>query len=311
MKPQLLRLGDFPPKVVAQIEARFSCHDEAALEADPALRESISGVITRSDHVIPPEALDDLPALRIIATTGVGYDGIPLALARDRGVVVTNTPGVLNAAVAEFAVAMLLGLLRKVPESDRYVRSGEWKKDGFPLAIGLSGKRVGIVGMGRIGKAVAERLAPFQVELAYYGRHDQGLEYRYEADLIKLATDSDVLVVVVPGGAATTGLIDDKVLAALGADGYLVNIARGTVVDEEALINALQNRRIAGAALDVFRNEPSIDPHFFTLDNVLLAPHAGSATVETRGAMFRLALDNLESFFSTGAALTPVPLPKA
>lgn len=310
MKPQLLRLGDFPPKVLARIEARFSCHDPAALEGSPALRESITGIITRSDHVIPPEALDDLPALRIIATTGVGYDGIPLAAARDRGVVVTNTPGVLNAAVAEFAVAMLLGLLRKLPESDRYVRSGAWKKDDFPLAIGLSGKRVGIVGMGRIGKAIAERLAPFQVELAYYGRHDQGLDYRYEADLIKLATASDMLVVVVPGGAATAGLIDDRVLAALGADGYLVNIARGTVVDEEALINALQNRRIAGAALDVFRNEPDVDPRFFTLENALLAPHMGSGTVETRGAMLRLALDNLESFFSTGTALTPVPLPK-
>lgn len=307
MKPDLLRLGQFPDENLAALARHFECHEPAALEADPALRARISGIVTRSDQRIAPEVLAGLPGLRIITTTGVGYDGIPLAAARERGVVVTNTPGVLDGTVAEFAVGMLLALLRRIPAADAHVRGGHWAQAAFPLATGLAGKRVGIAGMGRIGKAVAARLAGFEVELAYYGRHDQQLAWRFEPDLRALAGWAEVLIVVVPGGAATTGLIDAGVLDALGPQGYLVNIARGSVMDEAALLDALTQRRIAGAALDVFNNEPDIDPRFFALDNVLLAPHLGSATAETRAAMFRLALDNLVGFFRSGEALTPVP----
>jgi lactate dehydrogenase-like 2-hydroxyacid dehydrogenase len=186
------------------------------------------------------------------------------------------------------------------------VRTGQWKTAAFPLATSLAGKHVGIVGMGRIGKEIARRLEMFGVALAYHGRTDQKLAWRYEADLVTLARDCDILVVVAPGGADTKHLIDARVLDALGSGGYLVNVARGSLVDEQALLAALERGAIAGAALDVFDNEPDIDPRFFKLDNVLLTPHLGSATHETRAAMAQLMLDNVRSWFRSGRALTPV-----
>jgi lactate dehydrogenase-like 2-hydroxyacid dehydrogenase len=250
--------------------------------------------------------VERLPKLEIIATNGVGYDGIPLALAAERGIVVANTPEVLNAAVAELCIGSLLALLRRLPQADRYVRAGQWRSAHFPLATSLAGKHVGIVGMGRIGKEIARRLETFGVALAYHGRTDQKLAWRYEADLATLARAADILIVVAPGGAGTKHLVDARVLAALGPGGYLVNVARGSLVDEQALLAALEQGTIAGAALDVFDNEPDIDPRFFALDNVMLTPHLGSATHETRAAMAQLMLDNVRAYFHSGRALTPV-----
>jgi len=213
---------------------------------------------------------------------------------------------VLNAAVAELCIGSLLALLRRLPQADRYVRTGRWTAAGFPLATSLAGKHVGIVGMGRIGKEIARRLEMFGVALAYHGRTDQQLAWRYEADLATLARDCDILIVVAPGGADTKHLIDARVLDALGPAGYLVNVARGSLVDEQALLVALERGGIAGAALDVFDNEPDIDPRFFALDNVMLTPHVGSATRETRAAMAQLMLDNVRAWFRSGRALTPV-----
>jgi lactate dehydrogenase-like 2-hydroxyacid dehydrogenase len=302
----VLRIGDFPPEVQAQLDAEFRCVSVDEFLRDPALADGIHAIVTRSNLVVPEDVVARLPALEIIATCGVGYDLIPRALAARRGIVVANTPDVLNAAVAELCIGSLLALLRRLPQADRYVRARQWNAANFPLATSLAGKHVGIVGMGRIGKEIARRLDTFSVALAYHGRTDQKLAWRYEPDLAALARDSDILIVVAPGGAGTKHLIDARVLQALGPDGYLVNVARGSLVDEQALLAALEQGTIAGAALDVFDNEPDIDPRFFALDNVLLTPHLGSATHETRAAMAQLMLDNVRAYFRSGRALTQV-----
>jgi lactate dehydrogenase-like 2-hydroxyacid dehydrogenase len=306
MRPCALQIGSFPPEVQAQIDSEFERVDVEDLEREPARAGAIRAIVTRSNQVVPAALVERLPKLEIIATNGVGYDGIPLALAARRGIVVTNTPDVLNAAVAELCVGSLLALLRKLPQADRYVRDGRWREANFALGSSLAGKRVGIAGLGRIGKDIALRLAPFGVALAYHGRSDQGLAWPFEPDLVALARDADILIVAAPGGPETARMIDARVLEALGPQGYLVNVARGSLVDQEALLAALSQGRIAGAALDVFDNEPDIDARFFGLQNMLLMPHIGSATVETRAAMAQLMLDNLRGWFGSGKVLTPV-----
>ncbi|KGF79272.1 hydroxyacid dehydrogenase [Massilia sp. JS1662] len=302
----VLQIGGFAAGIQAQLDAEFRCVGLEDLEREPGLAEQVSAIVTRSNQEVPEDVVRRLPALEIIATCGVGYDLIPRRLAAERGIVVANTPDVLNAAVAELCIGSLLALLRRLPQADRFVRAGRWATADFPLATSLAGKHVGIAGMGRIGKEIARRLETFGVALAYHGRTDQQLAWRYEADLAALARDSDILIVVAPGGAETKHLIDARVLDALGPDGYLVNVARGSLVDEAALLAALEQGAIAGAALDVFDDEPDIDPRFFVLDNVMLTPHLGSATNETRAAMAQLMLDNVRSWFRSGRALTPV-----
>jgi lactate dehydrogenase-like 2-hydroxyacid dehydrogenase len=304
--PGLLQIGSFPPEVQSEIDAGFARVHMADFERDPSRADEIRAIVTRSNLEVPAALVERLPKLEIIATNGVGYDLIPLDLAVRRGIVVTNTPDVLNAAVAELCVGALLSLMRRLPQADRHVREGRWAQANFPLTASLAGKQVGIVGLGRIGKDIAQRLAPFGVTLAYHGRTDQRLAWRYEPDLAALARDADILIVAAPGGAATTRMIDARVLDALGPQGWLVNVARGSLVDQAALLAALEQGRLAGAALDVFDNEPDIDARFFGLENVLLMPHIGSATVETRAAMARLMLDNLREWFKSGRALTPV-----
>jgi lactate dehydrogenase-like 2-hydroxyacid dehydrogenase len=308
----LLQIGSFPPEVQSQIDAEFERLDvdelETALERDPARARGIRAIVTRSNLDVPASLVERLPALEIIATNGVGYDLIPLELAARRGIVVSNTPDVLNAAVAELCIGALLSLLRRLPQADRYVRAGRWAGANFPLGSSLAGKHVGIVGLGRIGKDIARRLEPFGVALAYHGRTDQNLAWRFEADLTALARDVDILIVAAPGGRETARMIGAPVLDALGPQGILVNVARGSLVDQEALLAALAQGRIAGAALDVFDKEPDIDARFFGLENVLLTPHIGSATQETRAAMAQLMLDNLRAYFRSGRALTPVTI---
>jgi lactate dehydrogenase-like 2-hydroxyacid dehydrogenase len=309
MKFDLLQIGVFPPAAQTLIDAEFHCHSLDEINRDDALRTSIRGIITRSNAEVPATVIERLPSLAIIATSGVGFDLIPVDIATSRGIVVTNTPDVLNTAVAELCIGMLFALLRRIPEADRFVKSGAWKSRAFPMATSLAGKQVGIVGLGRIGKEIARRLAPFDVKLSYFGRTDQHLSWQFEPDLHSLARTSDILIVTSPGGRDTARMIDAPVLDALGPDGYLINIARGSVVDQGALIDALSRRTIAGAALDVFDNEPDIDPRFFDLENAVLTPHVGSATTETRLAMARLTLDNLHQFFKNGRTLTPVNAP--
>jgi lactate dehydrogenase-like 2-hydroxyacid dehydrogenase len=220
---------------------------------------------------------------------------------------VSNTPDVLTDCVADLAFGLLIDVARGLSAADRFVRRGDWKRGQFPLATRVSGKRLGVLGLGRIGRAVAKRAAGFDMETRYHNRTPLAdLAYGYEASLVDLARWADFLVIAAAGGAATRAMVSREVLAALGKKGYLINIARGSVVDEAALVDALVNRRIAGAALDVFADEPNVPPELFALDNVVLLPHIASATRETRQAMADLVLDNLRSYFRAGKLLTPV-----
>ncbi|SAL29763.1 D-isomer specific 2-hydroxyacid dehydrogenase [Caballeronia arvi] len=304
--PPVLCIGDFPANANALVQARLAPVTLADIDRDDALRERIGAIVTRSNYDIDIALIERLPSLKIIATSGVGFDRIPVEFARERGIVVANTPDLLNAAVAELTIGLMLALLRQLPRADSFVRSGAWSKGAFALGTSLASKRVGIIGMGRIGKEIARRLAPFDVEIAYYGRTRQALSHESFAHPQALARWSDILIAACPGGSDTRHLVDASVLDALGAQGILVNIARGSVVDEEALVQALERKSIAGAALDVFEHEPLEASALCTFDNVVLSPHIGSATHETRLAMAQLTIDNVVSFFAKGKAITPV-----
>jgi lactate dehydrogenase-like 2-hydroxyacid dehydrogenase len=293
------------------LQRTFTVHDRLH-ETDPAafaaVAPRIRAIAASGESRVSREMLAQLPALEVISELGVGYDGIDVASARARGVEVTHTPDVLNDEVADLAIALVLAVARRIPQADRYVREGRWHEGPAPLARKVSGARLGIVGLGRIGKAIAQRAQAFGMSIAYTARNprpDAG--YRYLPSAAALAAEVDFLVVITPGGAGTRKLIDANVLAALGPRGYLVNVARGSVVDEAALVQALQNGTIAGAGLDVFEQEPNVPAALCALDNVVLTPHIGSATRETRQAMSDLAFGNLEAHFAGRPLLTPVP----
>ncbi|MGE0115078.1 MAG: 2-hydroxyacid dehydrogenase [Steroidobacteraceae bacterium] len=256
---------------------------------------------------MPVSLLESLPKLEIISVFGVGYDGVPIEYCRQRQIRVTNTPDVLTDDVADIAVALILMTGRGLVRLNRFVHAGEWGKHGPELTTKLAGKRVGILGLGRIGKAIAKRVTAMGMEVSYMGRNRQSAPYRYVSDLKVLATESDFLVVAVPGGAQTKNLVDVEVLAALGRKGTLINIARGSIIDEAALIAALKTGAIKAAGLDVFANEPNIPVEFFSMENVVLLPHVGSATHETRKAMGDLCKANLDAWFDTGNVLTLIP----
>ncbi len=306
LRPPIVVIGAFPPQQQPLIDAEFEAIPVDQLGDDPVRLGRVVAVLTRSNYRVPADLLAQLPALKVIATSGVGFDGIPLDVARRRGIAVTNTPGLLDSAVAELAVGLLLALLRELPAADRHVREGRWAAADYPLTTGLAGKRVGIVGLGRIGSGIARRLQPFEVDIAYSGSHKPAVPYRHVASVQALAAEVDILVVSCSGGPATRHLIDATVLDALGPAGFLVNVSRGSVVDEAALIEALADGRLRGAALDVFEVEPLQGSRLTELPNTLLTPHAASATNDTRAAMLRLALDNLHAVLRGDAPLTPV-----
>jgi lactate dehydrogenase-like 2-hydroxyacid dehydrogenase len=252
--------------------------------------------------------LDHLPALEIIASFGVGYDNVDVSAAAAHGVIVTNTPGVLDEEVADVTVGLLIATLRQIPQAERFLREGRWLHGAFPLSPTLRDRRVGIVGLGNIGKAVARRLASFRVPIAYHGRSRQaGIDLDYYSSVIELAKASDVLIVIVPGGPATKHLINRDVLAALGTNGVLINVSRGSVVDECALVGALKAGTILTAGLDVFEDEPRVPQELLEMPQVVLLPHIGSASAYTRAAMGQLVVDNLISWFNRGRPISPVP----
>ncbi|PXA89767.1 2-hydroxyacid dehydrogenase [Nostoc sp. 3335mG] len=299
--------------VIDAIERRFVLHRlwEQA-DADAYLERvapDIRGMaVTTLAGRIDAAWLDRLPALDIIASFGVGYDNVDAEAAARRGVTVTNTPGVLDDEVADLTIGLLLATLRRIPQADRFVRDGKWRDGPFPLSPTLRGRRIGIIGLGAIGKAIARRLEAFRVPIAYHGRsRQQGVDYPYLATPGALAEASDVLIAIVPGGAGTHHLVDADVLGALGPEGVLINVARGSVVDQDALIDALVAGRIGGAGLDVYADEPEVPAALIDLPNVVLLPHIGSASVATRAAMGQLVVDNLVAWFGSGKALTPVP----
>ena len=253
--------------------------------------------------------MDAMPDLRLIAIAGVGYDKTDVAYARAKGIAVTNTPDVLTDDVADLAIGLMIAVARRLPAQDTYVRKGRWEREGAPsLARRASGRRIGVLGLGRIGQTVAARARPFASEIGYFSRHPrpEGADYHYAESPAALAEWADVMIVTVSGGADTRHLVDRAVIDALGADGTLINVSRGSVVDEQAMVAALVDGRLGFAGLDVFADEPRVPAELLDMPNVVLAPHQGSATRETRRAMSQLALDNLAAFFAGRPLLTPV-----
>lgn len=308
MKPRLLQHGRLPDYIEARLAEHFDVHPFWS-ETDPAGYLAKHGgefvaMTARAATGVDAKMIAAMPALRVISSFGVGLDKLDLEAARAQGVAVGYTPDVLNDCVADTAWALLMDAARQVSAADRYVRRGEWPKAAYPLTTRVTGKRLGIVGLGRIGQVIAKRSLGFDMEVRYFGRKPvAGVTYGFEPSIEELARWADFLVLATSGGPSTRHLVSAKVLEALGPEGYLINIARGTVVDEAALIDALANKRIAGAGLDVFENEPHVPEALFKLDNVVLLPHVASGTRETRQAMANLVFDNLGSFFATGAVL--------
>jgi lactate dehydrogenase-like 2-hydroxyacid dehydrogenase len=283
----------------------WEAKDRKSFLAD--LADRVTGIATMGETGADAALMDALPKVKIIASNSVGVDAIDLAAAKARGIAVSNTPGVLNECVADLGMALTLAIARRLVEADHYVRSGQWLKGAFAFGTKLGGKTMGIVGMGRIGQALAQRAAAFGMTIVYHSRNKKPeVPYRYYDDLAAMAAASDFLVLILPGGAATRNLVDARILAALGKKGFLINIARGSVVDEPALVKALQDGVIAGAALDVFADEPRAPEALFKMDNVILQPHQASATHETRTAMGQLMIDNLKAHFAGKPLLTPV-----
>lgn len=286
--PDLYLIADMAPDLVAALEQRFTVH-----RTDPsATTRAICG---GGSSIVDAAMIDRLPALEIIAINGVGYDGVDLTAAKARGVRVTNTPDVLTDDVADLAIGLWLALERRIATNDAAVRDGGWN---VPLARRASGRTIGIFGLGRIGHAIAFRAEPFGGEILYTARREKPVAWRYLPDITALAAACDVLILAAPGGAGTRNIVDAAVLAALGSDGVLVNVARGSLVDQAALVAALETHGIAGAALDVFADEPAVPDVLRAMPNVVLSPHQGSATVETRGAMAALVLANLDAQFA-------------
>jgi lactate dehydrogenase-like 2-hydroxyacid dehydrogenase len=301
----VLQLVPLRPEVQSQLEARYRVHPKDRLDAVAGV---VRAVVTNGHSGPTPELIDRLPKLEIIGSASVGYDGIAVDYARSKGIPVTNTPDVLNDDVADLAIALMTMTARRLVASDRYVRAGRWPKEGeYPLAWRASGKRVGILGMGRIGRAIARRAEAMNNSIAYHARHPVAdLSYRHYPVLAELARDSDFLIVIVPATPQTSRIVNREVLEALGPEGILVNVARGAVVDEDALVAALKSGKLGGAGLDVFADEPHVPEALFAMDNVTLLPHVGSATFETRRAMSQLVVDNLDAYFAGRPLLTEV-----
>jgi lactate dehydrogenase-like 2-hydroxyacid dehydrogenase len=309
MKPKVLQYGRLMPVLEQQLADAFDLErlaDAPDARAFLAARGAeFAGLATGG--FADAALMAALPNLKVISSFGVGVDKIDLVAAGRRGILVGNTPDVLNDCVADLAIGLVIAVARGMSASERYLRRGEWTSGPYPLQRRVSGKRMGIVGLGRIGKAIARRAAGFDMPLRYHNRRPLAdTAIAYEASLPELARWSDFLVVIVPGGAATHHLIDAAVLEALGPDGFLINVARGSVVDEAALVRALQQHRIAGAGLDVFENEPHVPPELMQLDNVVLLPHVASATHETRAAMAQRVFDNLREFFASGRLVSAI-----
>ena len=311
-KPHILSFETYDDWDTAPMQSLFTVHqfpaDGKVDELDIATREKIRAFAFKGHSALGADIIDSFPNLGLIANYGVGFDTIDVDYASSKGIKVTNTPDVLTNDVADLAVGMLLALNRDIVGASEWVRSGNWvKKGAYPLQRTLSGVSVGVAGLGRIGRAVAQRLQGFDTDIHYYSTTPKDTPgWTYHGDLVELATAVDILIVTVSGGSGTLKIISKEVIAALGADGLLVNCARGTTVDEDALIQALETRSLRGLATDVFNNEPNIDERFMKLDNVLLQPHQSSGTVETRKSMGKLQRDNIVAFLDGELLITPV-----
>jgi len=311
MKPDLLLLCPLFPATMAQLDAAYTVHrywqaaDRDAFVA--GLADRITAATTAGHEGMSVELMGKFPKLKIVSCFGVGVDGIDVPAARRLGIAVTNTPDVLTECVADNTLALVLATMRRTVFNDRFVRAGNWLKGGAPLGDKVSGSRMGIIGLGRIGKAIAKRAEAFGMTVAYHSRNKQaGVPYDYYEKPAELARDVKILVVACPGGKETERIVSSEVIAALGKDGYLINVSRGSTIDEPALVDALVNGRLAGAGLDVFVAEPKVPEALLKLDNVVLQPHVSSGTHWTRAAMGQLVVDNLEAYFAGRPLLTQV-----
>ncbi len=312
-QPRVLQIGKMPlPQLDTDLAALYDVHVLAS-EADPARFLAAHGaefeyLVTSAAMGLPASVVDALPKLRFVSSFGVGFDALDKAALLRRGARVGYTPGVLDDCVADLAFGLLMDALRSIAQADRFVRAGRWQAERFGITTQVSGKRLGIFGMGRIGSTVARRASGFDMQVGYHNRQPvAGSPYAYHASLLDLARWADFLVITAAGGDGTRHLVNADVLQALGPKGFLVNVARGSVVDETALVHALQHHVIAGAGLDVFEDEPRPQAALLQLDNVVLTPHMASGTHETRRAMADLVLENLRSFIDTGRPRAEVP----
>jgi lactate dehydrogenase-like 2-hydroxyacid dehydrogenase len=320
MPKEVRRVADFetlmfnpmPPKVIEGIEGVCTLHKlweaqdrEAALTA---LAPRIRAIAAGGGHAkLDGAMMSRFPNLKIVSSFGVGYDHIDAAWAGRNGIVVTNTPDVLNDEVADTTFGLILAAVRQIPQADRFVRGGKWLKGAFPLTASLRGRTLGILGLGRIGKTIARRAEAFGLKVVYHGRQPQeDIPYLYFPTLVGMARACDILVAITPGGPETRDIVNAEVLEALGPNGIFINVARGSVCDEQALIAALRERKILTAGLDVFADEPNVPKELLEMEHVVLLPHVGSGTNHTRDAMGRLVVDNIASFIRDGAPLTPV-----
>ena len=310
---EIVLIGPLKPLVVQGLEAIGTVRKAAATQDREAFLAAHSGVraiaCSATTEQISGALMARFPKLQIVSSFGVGYDHVEVKFAAAHGIVVTNTPEVLTEEVADTALGLLLCTVREFPQAERYVRTGKWAQKGYPLSKAtLRNRTVGIVGMGAIGQAIARRLEAFGVPVVYHTRRQRPeLAYRYYPKLVDMARDVDTLLVIVPGGAATANMIDTAVLEALGPNGILINMARGSVIDEPALIRALKDKRIMAAGLDVYVNEPEVPAELIAMDHVVLFPHLGSASVHTRDRMDQLIVDNIAAWAADKPPLTPVP----
>lgn len=312
-KPDVLLVGAKKPVMMKGFEGKVNLHHWLDLKDKGAfLKEHGAEIraiaIAYTANKVDGAFMQQFPKLEQISSFGVGYDHIDAKWAGEHGIVVTNTPDVLNEEVADTALGLLLCTVRELPQAERYVRAGKWPSAHYPLTKAtLRNRTVGIVGMGRIGKAIARRLEAFGVPVVYHSRNPQaGVAYKYYPKLLDMARDVDTLMIIVPGGASTQNMINAEVLKALGPNGIVINMARGSVIDEPALIEALKNRTIYSAGLDVFANEPHVPKELLEMEHIVLFPHLGSASEATRAAMDQLVVDNILAWAAGKPPLTPV-----
>lgn len=300
MTIEILQTGPLLASCEKALAERYTVHKLHETEdKDAWLKANGARIRAHAGSGVQKGLMEALPNLEIIASFGVGYDNIDTATAKTRNIRVTNTPDVLNDAVAELTIGLMISLARRIPQSDQFVRQGKWPGNSFGLFSELTGKTVGILGLGRIGKEIAARAQAMKMRVVYYGRsHQPAVPHIYYDNLEDMARDSDWLVVIAPGGKGTDGIVSRKVLEALGPQGKLVNVARGTLIDEAAMVELLQNGGLGGAALDVFEKEPEVPAALLGLENVVLSPHQGSATNQTRDAMGALLVANLDRHFA-------------
>jgi len=310
MDKNLLIMTEMPQYFVSLADKNFNTFKLWTKENEDhylsEIKTEVDAIAVMGGYKITPELMKGMPNLKIIACYGVGYDAIDINCAKSLGIKVTNTPEVLNDEVADTAIALMLCVYKKIVAADNFARNNSWAKGEFPLTKKFTGTKLGIVGMGRIGKAIAKRAEAFDCEISYHSRNKKDVKYKYYSDLDALAKDVDTLCVITPGGKETEKLINKEILSSLGKNGVLVNVARGSVIDQDELIHFLENNLILAAGLDVYINEPNIPSELINLENTVLLPHIASGTVETRNAMGQLVFDNIENYFQNKPLISEV-----